>query len=196
MSNVLAALAMHIVERMNRSIENIAQHGAAAPSAIVVIWQHPGDTIDYLRRVLSLSHSGTVRLVERLVEDGLVVKKPAADARAVALTCTAAGARRARNILAARKQVVDPIIEGLSAGEKRQLEAILRKVPWTGVTSQPDGVHVCRLCNIQTCFIKGNCPVTIARLCSATGKDQQRRLRIQQTSYDPADPEAVLAMAR
>lgn len=191
MSNVLAALAVHLADRIRLSTDEVAEHGYAAPAALVVILQHPGETIDFLSRVLTLTHSGTVRLVERLVEGGLVGKTQGADARSLALACTPLGTKRAKAILEARKRVVEPLITALTRDEKRSFEAILRKLPWNGVTTKPEGVHTCRLCDINTCYLRGNCPVTVARLSSANTASQRATRKIAEEGYDPANPDQV-----
>jgi len=188
-SNVLGALALHISDRLRQTVDIAAEHGSTAPSAIVVIAQYPGESIEFLSRILNLSHSATVRLVDRLIDSGLVSKGPASDARAVALTCTSSGAKRARSILRARQKVLQPLVSVLSDVDKRHLEVILRKLPWTGVQSREAAIHTCRLCDYDRCDLKGNCPVTIARLL-ASSPDDTAASNIRQNGYDPADPDA------
>ena len=192
-ANVVAALTLHVHDRLTRRIEEVAEHGAAAPTALVVIWQHPGQTIEYLRNVLHLSHSGTVRLVDRLIDAGLVVKRQGADNRSVSLSCTGSGARKAKGILKAREDVVSPLLSRLDAQERGQLEHILRKLTWSGIATKNDGVNTCRLCNIDICFNRGNCPVTVARLSNACRGNLNVARKVSNTGYDPADPDAVLA---
>ncbi len=54
-------------------------------TAIVVIGYGLGPSNDQLRRILGLSNPGAVRLVNRLVADGLVERREGRDRRAVAL---------------------------------------------------------------------------------------------------------------
>lgn len=191
-ANVLAALALHLSERIEMRTESAAEHGSSAPSALVVIFQHPGETIDHLSKALNLTHSGTVRLVDRLLADNLLTKTQGKDARAVALACTATGKSRAKATLRARKAEVEPIVASLTSNERAVLESILRKIPWEGVASARDGIHTCRLCDIDICFMRGNCPVTIARL-SAGDEVNRRSQRRNQQPYDPADPDRLPA---
>jgi len=72
-----------------------------------------GASIDALRRVLGLSHSGGVRIVKRLEAEGLVAREPdPADGRAVRLHLTGAGEREARRLLAARQAALTPLLAG------------------------------------------------------------------------------------
>jgi DNA-binding MarR family transcriptional regulator len=58
-------------------------------------------TIELLARALGLTHSVAVRLVEDIISDGLVKRKPGKDRRDVALQLTAKGrALRARIVTA------------------------------------------------------------------------------------------------
>ncbi len=163
MMNVLGALVLHLTDNLRTVTEQAAQHGAAAPSAIVCILQYPGQTIDFLRHALSMTHSGTVRLVDRLVTGGLVTRRNGEDGRSVALFCTPLGTRRAHRVLAARISALQPLLIALDEQDKVHLEAILRKLPWTGVISETQAVNACRMCDIASCFGKGSCPVTAAR---------------------------------
>src|SRR4249919_3651913 len=94
-ANVLGALALNVGARVQDVAERTAALGASAPAALVALdGQLTGEPIDALRRVLGLTHSGTVRLVDRLAAAGLVERRAATrDGRAVALGLTPAGRR-------------------------------------------------------------------------------------------------------
>ena len=64
--NVLGALALGLTDRMTTG----SASDAAALSALHHFLRDP--SIDLVRQVLGLTHSGTVRLVDRLAADGLV----------------------------------------------------------------------------------------------------------------------------
>src|SRR5689334_16992466 len=87
--NLLGALALALSDAMTEVTEQCAHHGAAGPGALVSIANYPAISIERLRRVLHLSHSGTVRLIDRLVADDLVARSPGADQRSVSLQLTA-----------------------------------------------------------------------------------------------------------
>ena len=104
-ANVLGALALVLTDRMADAVEDAAaqaETGAAALSALRHVLP-PDPTIDLLRQVLGLTHSGTVRLVDRLeaagqVRRGCRPRRP--DARRCALT--AAGRRAATRVTSGR----------------------------------------------------------------------------------------------
>ena len=71
-SNLLGVVGLAIAGRIERSSREILNHVGETPAALVVIGYDLGPNNDELRRILGLSHSGTVRLVDRLVNYGLV----------------------------------------------------------------------------------------------------------------------------
>ena len=68
-SNLLGVVGLAIADRIQENTQTILKHSGETPAALVVIGYGFGPSNDTLRRILGLSHSGTVRLVDRLVED-------------------------------------------------------------------------------------------------------------------------------
>ena len=168
-ANTLAALALALGDRIRESTEEAAGHAAAGPSALVALREFLGHgTIDQLRAALGLSHSGAVRLVDRLTRDGYVERRPGADARSVALVLTRSGHAAARRVLAARAAAVETALAGLTADDLRSLDTLTGKILQT-VTEQrladrergrpPSGGWLCRLCDFSACGREdGACP--------------------------------------
>src|SRR6266511_2360445 len=93
-----------------------------------------GASIDELRRVLGLSHSGGVRIVRRLEARGLIAREPdPADRRAVRLHLTAEGRKGARRVIAARQRALAALLEPLGERETADLERLLGRL-LAGVT--------------------------------------------------------------
>ena len=83
-ANLLTSLALAVQERVGTAAAATLPHGASAPAALVALESTlAGGTIDALRRVLGLTHSGAVRLVDRLAAAGLVERRVGPDARSV-----------------------------------------------------------------------------------------------------------------
>ncbi|MGV2386825.1 MAG UNVERIFIED_CONTAM: MarR family transcriptional regulator, partial [Thermobifida fusca] len=76
-ANVLGALALAVTDRTSAAIAAAAGQSVSAAAALSAM-HHFLDrpTLDQLRRVLGLTHSGAVRLVDRLVDAGLVTRGP------------------------------------------------------------------------------------------------------------------------
>src|SRR6266404_9572070 len=77
-ANLLGALSLAVMDRIEQGARDIIGHAGETPAALIVIGYGP-ITNDKLRRILGLSHSGTVRLVDRLVSDRLVERRPGKD---------------------------------------------------------------------------------------------------------------------
>lgn len=155
-ANQLGALSLAVMDRIERDAREIIERGGETPAALVVIGYGPGMTNDKLRRILGLSHSGTVRLVDRLVSDGLVERRPGKDGREVALHLTAAGYAVREELLAARIRSVASVLDVLSPPEARRLGALIRKALALQDTSEAERFTICRRCDDRVC---GDCPL-------------------------------------
>jgi DNA-binding MarR family transcriptional regulator len=134
---------------------------AAALSALHQFLDHP--TVDELRRVLGLTHSGAVRLVDRLAEAGLVARGAGGDGRTRSVALTAAGRRAAERIAAARATLLADALDGLSAAERETLHSLMGRVMATVVDRKDGGAWICRLCDLTACGRpEGLCPTANA----------------------------------
>src|SRR5919197_6568049 len=115
--NLLGAFVLEIAGRIQRETDAAIGHTGATAAALVTIAQFPDRTVEELRRAVGLSHPAAVRVVDRLVEQRLVRRRPAGRGPAVALTATPSGRRRARRILDARRRVLAAALPELSAEE-------------------------------------------------------------------------------
>lgn len=167
--NLLGALSLAVADRVRTATEQAGGHGAAAPAALSALHEFlGGGTIEQLRDVVGLSHSGAVRLVDRLEADGLVERRAGRDARAVSVRLTRAGRRRAERVLAARAAVLEGLVADLDADERVAATAVLERV--LGVVTEqrirarldgapPGGGWLCRLCDLGDCGRpEGRCP--------------------------------------
>ncbi len=162
--NLLAACSLAVAERVIGATEDAASLGAGGPAAIVALHTFLGGaTIDTLARVISLSHPGAVRLVDRLEDVGMVARRTSGtDARAVSLTLTRRGRVTAQRILAARREAMTEVLSTLPQARREDLAEVLEHL-LTGLTSDhPTGQRICRLCDVDACGHPDRCPVTLA----------------------------------
>jgi DNA-binding MarR family transcriptional regulator len=111
-----------------------------------------------LSRALQLSHSATVRLIDKLEADGLVKRLGANDRRAVALHLTPLGKRAAEAALKARCAALSDLVERLSDAQRAALVDIAATL-LTHMTQSPlEAAHICRLCDHVACP-EVDCPV-------------------------------------
>lgn len=170
LTNLLGAFALGLSDRIRQTTDLAASLGAMAPAAIVNIVDYPGETIDSLSKTLALSHSATVRLVDRLQREGLLKRKRGADGRSICLIPSARGRRTAASIIAARRAVIANSISGLNRAECESLETILEKVLGVLTTSRPHADTLCRLCELSACP-QDRCPVEVAARSIAPSGD-------------------------
>src|SRR5919198_4550073 len=93
-ANLVGALAIAVVDRLHEARVANPSRGLTATAALNHLRLRPGQNIDFLARLLQISHPATVRLVDRLEAEGLVERRrDRADARSRTLVLTAAGRR-------------------------------------------------------------------------------------------------------
>lgn len=155
-ANLLGALALALTDAMRDDTESVAGASGATAAALTTIAQYPGGTIQELAQTLGLTHPAAVRAVDRLAAQGLVVRNPRGGGPALALTVTAAGSRRAGEVLAARGRAVHQAVgkDGNLAGISSFLEECLRRL----TVDAAAGDRICRLCDTGVCP-QERCPV-------------------------------------
>jgi MarR family transcriptional regulator, negative regulator of the multidrug operon emrRAB len=159
-ANLLGALALAVIDRVEAAARATLQHGGETPAALVVIGYSEGMTNDTLRRILCLSHPGAVRLVDRLVADRLVRRRPGRDGREVALHLTERGSRARSQLLASRIEAIRPLIATLGESDQAQFEVLLHRVLAAMETREMQRYTICRLCDDRVCE---NCPLPTSR---------------------------------
>ena len=160
--NLLGAHALVAADRM-RLATGMELSSAAVLSALRTFAD--GASIDQLRRVLGLSHSGGVRIVKRLEREGLVAReRDPADGRAVRLHLTPEGDRAARRVLAARRAALASLLAPLDQRQTAELERLLERLLAAVVDEPAAANHICRLCEPDVCGHPERCPVTQAAL--------------------------------
>lgn len=164
-TNLLGALVVTLHDEMESATTDAAEHSAAGPAALATMLGEPGLSIESLRQILGLSHSGTVRLLDGLEREGTVERKAGKDARSVALHLTAQGKRQAREVLEARKRSLEPALALLTPAERAQLIRLTEKVLGGLTRDRQHSDHICRLCDLSACPDL-TCPVNCAALAA------------------------------
>jgi MarR family transcriptional regulator, negative regulator of the multidrug operon emrRAB len=163
-ANLLGAVALALGDRMREAVEGGAGQGGSAPAALVSLASYlDGSPIDSIRGPLGLSHSATVRLVDRLVEAGLAERREGPDRRSVAVGLTAAGREAAAGAAEAREQALEEALAALDPAERAELARLAGKVLATLTDGRAAAGRICRLCDARACgHEEGRCPVTRA----------------------------------
>ena len=163
-ANLLGALALVVHDRFSEAMAEALDENetaAAALSSLDQLVERP--TIDLLRMVLGLTSSGTVRLVDRLEDEGYLERGGGEDGRTTTVRLTRAGRRASRRGTGARGDVLEGVLAPLSAEERRQLDALLSRL-LVGMIRGPGAERfMCRLCDTRACgHAEGRCPVRTA----------------------------------
>jgi DNA-binding MarR family transcriptional regulator len=168
LANRLGALALRVTDRMSAAVR---AEGVASLSAVTALSslerffvQHP--SIDELRRVLGVTSSGAVRVVDGLEAGGLVTRRAGADARVSSIAMTAKGRRAAARISEARARVLAELVAALDHEQRARLAPLVDALLMALVQPSVAGPAMCRLCATEVCgAARGRpCPVTIAAL--------------------------------
>jgi MarR family transcriptional repressor of emrRAB len=156
--NLVGALALACADDITSAVKASSQQGASAPAALITLLAYPNETVDALSKVLRLTGSGTVRLVDRLVAAGFVERCPGHDGRSVALRLTSIGERAAEQSLADRRAVVRQSLAPLTFSEQNELGRLVEKILHGITRDRRHADFICRLCDYDRCP-QDFCPV-------------------------------------
>lgn len=150
LANVVGALALGVSDRLSSESD---------AAALVTLLERGDLTIDWLRRIVGLSHSAAVRLVDRLAGDGLVKRQPGRDRRSVLVRLTTRGKAAAKGLRLRRQAQLEELVAPLSQAERETLLALAEKLCAAMVAGRWQARFVCRLCDHGACVVAGGCPV-------------------------------------
>ena len=164
-ANLLGAVSLAVADRVRAAAERGAAQGGSAPAALVSLAGYlDGSPIDAVRGPLGLTHSATVRVVDRLVAAGLARRREGPDRRSVAVELTPAGRSAAAAAVQARAEALEEALAGArSRASGRSSPACTRRCSATLTDGRAAAGHICRLCDSHACgHEEGRCPVTQA----------------------------------
>ncbi|ABE37780.1 MarR family transcriptional regulator [Rhodopseudomonas pseudopalustris] len=156
--NMLGAVSIVLADEIWAAVNDTLETSGETAAALIMLGAHPGIPIKELGRALALSHSGAVRLVDRLEKEGVVRRKEGRDARTVLLHLTPAGTKLRRSVLKERARVLERALAVLSAEEVRVLGAYLDRMLRGLLTERRLGYRFCRMCE-EECCVPHDCPV-------------------------------------
>jgi DNA-binding MarR family transcriptional regulator len=162
--NLLGALSLAVADRTTAAAGDALGQSHSAAVALSALHHFLEDpSVDLLGRVLGLTPSGTVRLLDRLQEAGYVTRRPGRDGRSISVRLTAPGRRAAERVSAARAEVLEDALSALAPGERQALDELVSRV-LVGLIREPGATRwTCRLCDTTACGRDaGRCPVANA----------------------------------
>jgi DNA-binding MarR family transcriptional regulator len=163
-ANLLGALAQVITDQAAQATAAAAGQSASAGAALSALHHFlERPTLDRLHKVLGLTPSGAVRLVDRLAEAGLVTRETGEDGRSRSVVLTDAGERVAQQVTAARAALLSSVLDDLSPAERETLHALMSRIMASIVRGKEGGAWICRLCDLDACGrASGHCPAANA----------------------------------
>jgi MarR family transcriptional regulator, negative regulator of the multidrug operon emrRAB len=170
--NTLGALALALADAIRDATDDAAGMTGAAPAALVALHQFLGGrTTADLAHAMGLTHSGAVRVIDRLVDAGLVERRDGRDGRSLSIVLTATGRAASRRISAARASAIEATLAGLDADDRRALlqfvESLVATVTIERLDARARGDEpagwMCRMCDFSACGRpQGECPAANA----------------------------------
>jgi DNA-binding MarR family transcriptional regulator len=158
LQNLLGALSVAVGDGMDEAFDEACAVGDSAPAALILIHENPDTRIEGLARYLALSHSGTVRLVDRLEGRGWVARENCDDRRAVVLALTEDGERVATRLQKSRHGSLSRALSGIDAFDRQILERLVSRMLVNLVPDKAAADRTCRYCDGAACDQAG-CPL-------------------------------------
>src|SRR5581483_6547495 len=143
-ANLLGAFALAVADEIREATQQADGLATSEPAALVTLAHYPGQSVGARARTLSLTHSGAVRLADRLVAAGLVRRANPGPGRTLALLLTESGQLAAARVLARRRVAVERLVSRLLTGL---------------TTDRASAQRLCRLCDEPLCDRWRGCPV-------------------------------------
>ena len=146
-----AAIAQAAVNQMDRRTAELLKMDGQAAVALIVIGSKPGQPIERLRQALEMSHSGCVRLVERLMLAGYAERHVGRNKREAAIHLTAVGEQMRSDLLAARREGAWAVFSNLDNAERNVVRGYLARMLDRMAPDGNGAEGVCRLCEVAVC---------------------------------------------
>jgi DNA-binding MarR family transcriptional regulator len=160
-TNLVGALGIALADGQATAMREASGLADTEVAALNVIGLGGGPSIVDVRAALALTHPGTVRVVDRLVTRGLVVRVPGTDGRRVGLVLTPEGRAVFDDQARARTEWLAPFAAQIRLHVGPATDTLLEQLLAIPGGTFDDGEHLCRLCDDRVCP-QDRCPVTIA----------------------------------
>jgi DNA-binding MarR family transcriptional regulator len=157
-SNIVAAWAFALSDQLREEMRRLGLEQRDV-EALTLVNTHDGSSVDWLRERLGLTHSGTVRLVDRLAQRELLVRGQTGG-RTVPLHVTPAGKRLLRRWAHGRDRVVADVLGGLPETSRDVLVPAMSAVLQGTPRSRAQADATCRTCTWSACG--RDCPVNLS----------------------------------
>lgn len=161
-ANLLGAAALSSADRLTVAAADAAGTSVSGAAALVTLHAAPGLGVTALGKRVGLSQPAAARMVDALVEQGLV-ERHRESARSVGVWLTRHGRAAAGRVLKARDRALVELVERLDPEQQEALRTGLEALLPGVYEHTGDEQLVCRLCDRAACVTGGAiCPVGAA----------------------------------
>lgn len=160
-ANLLHALAAAVADRQVSAMASGSGLGQSAIAVVLTLGQHDRQTVSDLASVCGLTHSATVRLIDRLERDGLVRRAEERQGRTVPIALTEEGYAEHRRLRASQSDFLTDLLAVLPSEDQQDLERLMAPLLSALTTSKADRDTICRFCDEAVCE-QSSCPVECA----------------------------------
>lgn len=147
LSNKFAALSLAITDA---TLSGDAALAPTAVAALITAANNPPASIGEMAAIVGLTHSATVRLIDRLEADGLLHRRRRVG-REVLVEITPAGRRRADGLQEHRLAASGGFLASLSAEERDLLDGLVDRMLRDHAARGHDRRRLCRMCSRTYC---------------------------------------------
>jgi DNA-binding MarR family transcriptional regulator len=108
----------------------LAAHGVTPPhwATLITLYQKKASTPGGLARYLGVDRAAITRILDRLEEDGLVVRKPGTDRRSLSLDLTPAGRELTPRLAEVAHLIRDKFLSKISHEEESRFKSTLIRI--------------------------------------------------------------------
>lgn len=158
--NLIGTLALKIYDlQMDASVEVSGMSPTACACLISLAHQDKPQTISDIAAICKVSHSGAVRLVEKLESCGYLFKTSLGnDGRKVRVELTDEGYEMRDKILQARRSAIQPAVSKFSCSDWKVIEWAAGFILADMTGSRLESEQICRYCDAEACG-GSDCPV-------------------------------------
>jgi DNA-binding MarR family transcriptional regulator len=153
--NLVVAFALAVQDRLEVALRGLGLDGREL-AALTLVGAEDGGTVDWLCARVGLTHSGTVRLVDRLAARGLLRRGPASGRR-VPLHVTEEGRALLDRWSASRDGVAEELLAPVPEDQRAALVAALGRALQAAPRVRREADATCRACTWPACG--QDCPV-------------------------------------
>lgn len=143
LANRLAALATAVNDAAFAETGDLSE---SAVAALIAIRTREPIAIQHVASIVGLTHSATVRLIDRL-EKSWLVRRQRRRGREVLVETTSRGKRRVRDLQAKRHEAIDALVGDISDRDRQVLSRFIDKVLAAAMENGARPERLCRFCD-------------------------------------------------